>query len=365
MYNYPTRNFGLDVIRAIAILLVVISHCTYILPEFNPILTDGIRLLGATGVDIFFVLSGYLIGGILIKKLNSRERSFKELFHFWKRRWFRTLPNYFVVLLLNIILLQLLDKTIVENIWLYIPFIQNFTTPHPNFFTEAWSLSIEEYAYLILPLIIYSALFVFKKVSPSKVFIATTVLSIIILFWFKIQFYYCAEIVSYESWSSQFRKVVLYRLDAIYYGFILIYLMTKYTFFKKRKQALALTGLLSFIILHLLIVLLDIMPERFELFFSIFYLPFISLSIALVFPWFVDLKTSKSILGIVTYISTRSYSIYLVNYSLVLLTLQHYFSISLITVVVYLVVTIIASELLYQLVEQPFLKLRQRLVPRK
>ena len=162
MHNYPTRNFGLDVIRATAILLVVLSHCTYILPEFNPTLTDGIRLLGATGVDIFFVLSGYLIGDILIRKLNSDKRNFNELLRFWKRRWFRTLPNYFVVLLLNIILVLLLDKTIVENIWLYIPFFQNLTTPHPDFFTEAWSLSIEEYAYLILPLIIYSALFVFK-----------------------------------------------------------------------------------------------------------------------------------------------------------------------------------------------------------
>ncbi len=66
MWNHPNRNFGLDAIRALAIILVVLSHCTYILPEFNLQLTNGIRLFGATGVDIFFVLSGFLIGGILL-----------------------------------------------------------------------------------------------------------------------------------------------------------------------------------------------------------------------------------------------------------------------------------------------------------
>lgn len=365
MHNYPTRNFGLDVIRASAILLVVLSHCTYILPEPNTVFVNGIRLLGATGVDIFFVLSGYLIGGILIKKLNSNERSFKQLFHFWKRRWFRTLPNYVIVLLLNIILLKLLDKAIVKDIWLFIPFIQNFTTPHPDFFTEAWSLSIEEYAYLILPLVIYLTLYIFKTMSALKVFIITTVLSISILFLFKIQFYNSVEVESYRSWSSQFRKVVIYRLDAIYYGFILVYLMTKYRFFMRQKNVLGIIGCSIFIISHLFILLLGITPENFELFFSVFYLPLISLSIALVFPWFIGLKTNNYTLRLFTYISTRSYSIYLVNYSLVLLTLQHFFSESVFTLITYLIITIIVSELLYQFIEQPFLKLRERLVPRK
>ncbi|MDG1661044.1 MAG: hypothetical protein P8H40_06680 [Winogradskyella sp.] len=69
------------------------------LPEFNLQLTNGIRLLGATGVDIFFVLSGFLIGGILLRKLEAGQTSFSDLVRFWKRRWLRTFPNYFVVLI--------------------------------------------------------------------------------------------------------------------------------------------------------------------------------------------------------------------------------------------------------------------------
>ncbi len=62
------RNFGLDLLRAIAISLVLISHCTYLLfPENESLLITFVRTLGAIGVDLFFVLSGYLIGGILLK----------------------------------------------------------------------------------------------------------------------------------------------------------------------------------------------------------------------------------------------------------------------------------------------------------
>ena len=68
MWNHKNRNFGLDVLRAAAILLVLISHCTFLYPKFNPQLTDGIRLLGATGVDLFFVL-------LKSKKANSNQVS--------------------------------------------------------------------------------------------------------------------------------------------------------------------------------------------------------------------------------------------------------------------------------------------------
>jgi len=71
--------FGLDVLRAIAISLVVISHCTFILIEEtnNPIILAQ-RLLGAIGVDLFFVLSGYLIGGILLKQITKVNTKFSD-----------------------------------------------------------------------------------------------------------------------------------------------------------------------------------------------------------------------------------------------------------------------------------------------
>ncbi len=82
MHINHNRNFGLDFIRATAILLVVVSHCTFALPQFNGQVIDAIRLLGATGVDIFFVLSGYLIGGIILNNIQKNKTKKDDLFHF-------------------------------------------------------------------------------------------------------------------------------------------------------------------------------------------------------------------------------------------------------------------------------------------
>ncbi|MBT8377560.1 MAG: acyltransferase family protein, partial [Bacteroidia bacterium] len=104
MSSQSQRIFGLDVVRAIAILLVLISHSTILIfPESNSNAVFAIQFFGTIGVDIFFVLSGYLIGRILLKQLQTQDFSFKNVLYFWIRRWFRTLPNYYLILIVNII----------------------------------------------------------------------------------------------------------------------------------------------------------------------------------------------------------------------------------------------------------------------
>ncbi|MFA5298283.1 MAG: acyltransferase [Lutibacter sp.] len=165
------RVFGLDLIRSIAIGLVVMSHATLLVfpNSKNPIFI-GIRILGAIGVDLFFVLSGFLIGGILLRHIELQKTRFEDLFSFWKRRWFRTLPNYFLVLFLNVLIFLFLGDNLPKSILLYIPFLQNFSTPHPDFFTEAWSLSIEEYAYLLLPFLLFFSFKFFKTAIMKNYF---------------------------------------------------------------------------------------------------------------------------------------------------------------------------------------------------
>lgn len=219
------RIFGLDLLRAIAISLVVVSHCTYILfPENTNSLVTLIRVFGAIGVDLFFVLSGYLIGGILLRTLLNNKVTFSHLMLFWKRRWLRTLPNYILILIVNILLGVILGYTLPDNIANYFVFFQNFTTPHPDFFTEAWSLSIEEYAYILLPLVLFLSIGVWRKTDKSRLFFIVSLASIILLFVFKIFYFYTAEVSSYKQWSATYRKVVVYRLDAIYIGFLVAYL---------------------------------------------------------------------------------------------------------------------------------------------
>ena len=360
MWNFQQRNFGLDGIRALAITLVVVSHCTFLLPEFNITFTSTIRLLGATGVDIFFVLSGYLIGGLILKNLEQNKTKAKDLVRFWNRRWLRTLPNYFTVFLLNIVLIKALNDDLIIGLWRYIPFLQNFSSTHPDFFTEAWSLSIEEYAYIVLPLILYMALWIFKPKAPKPLFFYVTLCLIGLLYLLKIHFYLKADITSYEVWSGSFRKVVIYRLDAIYMGFVLVYAMKRFYVFNKRRLLCLGIGILLFLGIHLVIVLGNLQPETHLFFYSCIYLIVISLSIACTFPYIITLRRKKMIASFIYYISVRSYAIYLVNYSIVLLTIKRFLNPSFTAVCLYLILTIVIAELLYKAVEQPFLKYRDK-----
>ena len=213
--SYKHRNFGLDLIRAVAILLVLLSHATLLLfPNQETFTLYILRFFGTIGVDLFFVLSGYLIGGILLKQLDAGATSFKAFCHFWTRRWFRTLPNYFLILGVNIVLL-LFFYTPVEGLWRYFLFIQNFTTAQPDFFTESWSLSIEEYAYVLGPFLLFLMVSVFKRTPKKQLFLWMSLITIMGVTFLKFQFHQSHPEITNEAWSKYFRKVVSYRLDSI------------------------------------------------------------------------------------------------------------------------------------------------------
>ena len=160
------RIYVLDILRASAILFVLYSHG---LKYLDGIITEKRGWsLAFDGVDLFFVLSGYLIGGILIKTIERNENTFQNLFNFWIRRWFRTLPNYFLILLLLILLSSFSRGYLPDSISKYFYFFQNFGNEHPAFFPEAWSLSVEEWFYLLMPLCLFLFLSI-KKLALEKV----------------------------------------------------------------------------------------------------------------------------------------------------------------------------------------------------
>jgi peptidoglycan/LPS O-acetylase OafA/YrhL len=144
-----SRVFGLDFLRAAAILLVIVAHSSFM---FLP-LTHRLEawwMLGHLGVELFFVLSGFLIGGILATQAQTARFAVGR---FWVRRWLRTLPNYYLFLIINIVLARW-----IEGSWPhaapYAVFLQNFAWPQPLFFIESWSLAVEEIFYLIAPLLL-------------------------------------------------------------------------------------------------------------------------------------------------------------------------------------------------------------------
>jgi peptidoglycan/LPS O-acetylase OafA/YrhL len=87
------RSFGLDLLRAIAISLVLLAH-----------FVKAFDKLGFWGVELFFALSGFLIGKILWNSFNQNQYySFPLIINFWQRRWWRTIPNYWLFLLVMIV----------------------------------------------------------------------------------------------------------------------------------------------------------------------------------------------------------------------------------------------------------------------
>jgi peptidoglycan/LPS O-acetylase OafA/YrhL len=141
------RKGNLDLVRAIAIGLVLIHHCI----QMSPITTPWLRetaIYGQYGVDLFFVLSGWLIGG-----LYWRERikyGDVRIFRFWARRWMRTIPPYLAALVASWLAVYIARREPFD--FGYLIFLQNYYQQIP-FFLVSWSLCVEEHFYLLVPLV--------------------------------------------------------------------------------------------------------------------------------------------------------------------------------------------------------------------
>lgn len=105
---------------------------------------------GQYGVDLFFVLSGWLIGGLYWKEYGIFPNV--DILRFWLRRWLRTIPPYFVALFLSWFAVRWQRNEPFD--WGYLLFIQNYYSRLP-FFLVSWSLCIEEHFYLFFPLLLY------------------------------------------------------------------------------------------------------------------------------------------------------------------------------------------------------------------
>ena len=126
------RIIGLDVLRVVAIGIVVFVHGALLVPKPERGAYLAWMPLKIDGVSVFFVLSGFLIGGILIRTLAAGRSDWGAWRQFLLRRWFRTLPNYLLVLTALVIYgLGLEPGTLKHFTPAYFAFAQNFTQPHP------------------------------------------------------------------------------------------------------------------------------------------------------------------------------------------------------------------------------------------
>jgi peptidoglycan/LPS O-acetylase OafA/YrhL len=149
--NRTDRLPGLDLLRAVAIVWVMLFHSS-IAGGLGPNWSWASRF-GWMGVDLFFVLSGFLIGGQVLGPLARGERlSYTD---FYLRRAFRILPAYWVVVLLYWAWPGFHEANGIEPAWKFLTFIVNLSIDYAQHatFSHAWSLCVEEHFYWIFPVL--------------------------------------------------------------------------------------------------------------------------------------------------------------------------------------------------------------------
>lgn len=358
--DYESRVYGLDVFRALAILFVVMGHGGFLLDSSLP----GFPYIWLIdGVELFFVLSGFLIGSILFKLIEKDQlSSFKDLLSFWQRRWFRTLPAYYLVLALNVIFIStgLIQGSVEKCNWKFLVFLHNFSSGFTDFFWESWSLSIEEWFYIFIPIGMVLALLLKPKTASHQI----TSLAVIVIF-ILTPLLYRISIADKEVdafwYDVEFRKVVITRLDAIIYGVLFAWLKCYHeNFFRKSAIWLFALGLA---LVYLMMYLNREFPLSF--FAKTIYFSATGLGAAMLLPFADSIRSFKTYFGkVMTHISIVSYSMYLINLSLVAQVLQKHFfepgsQMNLLWYFVYWIVVIAGATLLYKFFEKPIMDLRE------
>lgn len=351
------RSAGLDLLRAAAILMVLLSHCSDMFAGFfGASAPAALSASGFLGVELFFVLSGFLIGRLLFEILADGV-SFRAWRVFMLRRWMRTLPLYYTVLfLLAWLWAPRFWEPGTAALWHDLPWyaglVQNLAWPMMDgWFGVSWSLTIEEWFYLLFSLCLMGfAAHTDGRYSP----------------WWVIGLFLTIPLIvrlAVGHWTGgpiTVSKIALLRLDSIAYGVALALLERQSSRLFQYPRLAAAIGLVLLGLAwretisdwHL------IAPAAFLPLFP----PLLSVGFALWFPLALCLPHGHGIaIWMVRRLSTLSYSLYLTH--LTILEMFGYMvqlhRISPPSAVVGSLGTILCvSWLTWRVIEQPFMALR-------
>ncbi len=289
----------LDAIRGLAVLLVLI-HNTDIYPSLHlGVIADN----GWMGVDLFFVLSGFLITGILV----DTKKSTGYFTNFYARRCLRIWPLYYSALLFMFVIVPLLRPSEAQIVfaarsspwWAYPLFLQNFLVPVPTMATGllgvTWSLAVEEQFYLIWPLVVRFC----NEAQLRKIAIAVICISPALRF--------CLSLHQVNIYSN-----TICRLDGLMAGAILAIVVRSNSFLPSKYVSRAWITLLVSASLALIIESKNSTLDARWIVFSLVALASVSFVYVALFskqPWLQTLLTNRFLV----YTGTISYGIYLLQ----------------------------------------------------
>ncbi len=208
---------GLELARAAAIFLVLWVHGIDLLPEsWRPYFNPAFLRPGWWGVRIFFAISGYLIGRQILQVILQHSR--RGSITFLLRRWLRTVPTYWMVLVMFVLLQpgRWGWDVLVSNAL----FLQTFTSVEPSVLEVAWSLVIEEWSYLVLGVIGLLVVGLWRRPPERRLVELLGIAGLIGVIVVSIALRSDYASTAQPSWGVM-KKVLTLQLDSLAYGALL------------------------------------------------------------------------------------------------------------------------------------------------
>ena len=290
-----------------------------------------------------------------------------DLRRFWLRRWLRTLPNYYLFLILNLLLVRWLEGAW-PGVWDYAVFAQNLAWPTQAFYQESWSLAVEEIFYLAAPLLIVIGQGRIGRALRNAGCSPTGLIILAIAVFTLVRLLYVLQVG--PSWDEGVRKVVVARLDAIAYGVVAILMVRRFKPGSRAVVAVAAGGVAGLMICAWMYLNL---PRDSSLMARTLLFNLMPASFAAMLPMAARWQGHRLPSGIrttITRLALWSYALY-VSHALLLRILVgalgwHGRSTAecLLQAVLFCALAILLCAAVYQCFERPWLALRDRIAPR-
>ncbi|KUG07814.1 hypothetical protein ASU33_16030 [Solirubrum puertoriconensis] len=288
-------------------MVMILHSSTWVSPQFT-FFHEFVRHYD--GVAVFFVLSGFLIGGVLIKTLETKGAHRSNLWDFWVRRWIRTVPPYLLVL--PVVMAFEIHNGVPARTYLpYFVFLQNFNWPIPPAFLESWSLTVEEWFYLLSA---PASFLLAKLLKPRYGVLLAAVLFLVGSTAYRYDYFQHYQPQDWPDWDAHFRKIVLLRLDSLMYGVLAAWVAYYFpAAWARAKWPLFVVGFVG-----LSMIANPVAPNDLTLFTCVWSFSVAGLGVAFMLPLMNSWKhASGALASIVTHISLISYSLYLLHATIV------------------------------------------------
>ncbi len=349
----PRYMPGLDGVRAVAVIAIIIYH-------LNPQWLSG----GFLGVDTFFVISGYLITSLLLTEYHNTGKI--ELMSFWLRRVKRLIPAV-LFLVMGVIVLSLIFMPTeiqkvradsiaaifyVSNWWYIMQNVDYFEQFAVQPLKHLWSLAIEEQFYLVFPIVLLSLLSFIRRLKSIRIiFLILLVISMIAM----MVLYVPNENVARVYFGTDTR------IQTLLMGVLLALVWPPFQLKAKvNRQMRTMIDTAGVVGLAILFICFKFVSETNSILYygGFFLISMVTLLViaSSVHPsgYFAKFLGNK----VFTFIGSRSYSLYLWHYPIIVL-IHHQFVQGQIPPLVYVVeilLMVLMAEFSYKFIEQPFRK---------